>query len=136
MPISKAHKTEQEQVCWFTRMIKVMLDDGKTTKKEVKFYGRVAVHECVGNNKFAGWAVTHIGSGLVMTSVKTEADAMRIGAYLWDRACLVMRLETAEEVQERASKQPYKWIGPWCRACRKEGGWVDPAWFVAKAKEQ
>lgn len=85
-------------------------------------YGQVGIHErTVIDSKH--WVVTLLTIGMAVVRVTTEADAKRIGEFLWNRYCLALRETTRAAIQ---AKLP-PWVQPWVKAVNEAAAWVDPA---------
>lgn len=51
-----------------------------------------------------------------------EADAKRIGDYLWSNFCLAFKEPDRKGIVEKLPK----WVPEWVKACNTKLGWVDP----------
>lgn len=72
----------------------------------------------------SGWyTLTHIPSGLALTSVRQLEDAKRIGETLLSSryGCLRAWRHTNGD---RLAKELPSWVKPWLRACREKGCFV------------
>lgn len=112
-------------VVWESKTITLLkgksFDSLKPTKTKVVVHGALAVHPCIMDRKL--WSLSHVPTGLRMISVKTEADAKRVGEFLWRKACLALREKDKDAVK---AKLP-AWVEPWLKRINNvTEAWIDP----------
>jgi hypothetical protein len=104
------------------RAVVALTTDLGTKNVPAKRYGQIAVHGRAGD-KDRMWVVTHIPTGLAITGVNTEPDALKIGEVLWGRCCLAFREASVEGILKKLPG----WVRNWVLACRETGVFQDPA---------
>jgi hypothetical protein len=121
---------------WRPDKVKLAMLDGKFTMMNAVRHGGLIVHrlpamtrpDCDGAN----YGLSHYPTGLLILWTEEEADAKRIGQFLWGRQAGAFKEEDPKEVTKRMAG----WVVPWVRECRRQRKWVDPTLFLQEERRR
>lgn len=82
-------------------------------------HGKFAVHQ----DDRGLWVLTSVATGWAAGYYHQEADARRVGEYLWDRWCLAFSQPTKDKVLEKLPA----WARAWAIACHRTHAWIEPS---------
>lgn len=120
-----APTAEYDYSHWKRAQVRYAPKDGRKAREvEGLVYGPWAVVQDDRNGKYD---LVHVRADMpTVIDIETEADACRIGDWLWKTFPLVMRLKTVDEMREKIPPATRSALNRWGQSCTKAGRWVAP----------
>jgi len=120
---------------WKVGTIEIAVEEdegvGRKQRIDAKRYGFFAVHSLYNSQakrqarvRELGliWSLTHVATGLRVALFSREAEAEAAGEYLMSKCCLVFRLRTKEEIEEKVPP----WLVLHLKECFERRQWFEP----------